>query len=322
MVSLEAIRRAAARLQGHVRRTPVLDVSEIAERPLFLKCEMLQHGGAFKIRGAMNMLLQLPRERIARGVITYSSGNHGQAVAIAAARFGVPAVVVMPTTAPAVKVEGVQRWGAEVILEGTTSADRLRRAEAEVAIRGLAMIPPFDHEWIIEGQGTCGLEILDQVPAVDTVVVPVGGGGLVAGVSAAVKQSQSRAVVIGVEPSGAAKMTASLEAGRPVTLDRAQSIADGLIPVRPGDLTLAHVREFVETMLTVDDARIAQAVRWLFAEAHLVVEPSGAASVAAVLWPDETSPLADRSRTVVAVLSGGNIAIEQLRSLEGERVRG
>src|SRR5690242_17876188 len=234
MVSLDAIRRAAARLRGHIRRTPVLDVSDIAGRPLMLKCEMLQHGGAFKIRGATNMLLQLPREQVARGVITYSSGNHGQAVAIAASRFGVPAVVVMPTTAPAVKVQGVQRWGAEVIFEGTTSADRLRRAEAEIAARGFAIIPPFDHEWIIEGQGTCGLEILDQVPAVDLVVVPVGGGGLAAGVSAAIKQLEPGTTVVGVEPAGAAKMTASIAAGHPVTLERVQSIADGLIPVRPG----------------------------------------------------------------------------------------
>ena len=321
MVSLEAIRRAAARLQGAVRRTPVLDVSEIAGRPLLLKCETLQYGGAFKIRGATNMLLQLPRDEIARGVITYSSGNHGQAVALAASRLGVPAVVVMPTTAPVVKVQGVKRWGAEVILEGTTSADRLRRAEAELAARDLVMIPPFDHEWIIEGQGTCGLEILDQVPTVDVVVVPVGGGGLVSGVSAAIKQARPHTTVIGVEPAGAAKMTASLAAGRAVTLDRVQSIADGLIPVRPGDLTLAHVRAFVDRVLTVDDARIADAVRWLFFEARQVVEPSGAASVAAVLWPEETSPLADRSRTVVAVLSGGNVAIETLHEIaqrEGE----
>ena len=315
MVSLEAIRRAAARLQGAVRRTPVLDVSEIAGRPLLLKCETLQHGGAFKIRGAMNMLLQLPRDEIARGVITYSSGNHGQAVALAASRLGVPAVVVMPTTAPAVKVQGVKRWGAEVILEGTTSANRLRRAEAELATRGLVMIPPFDHEWIVEGQGTCGLEILDQVPTADVVVVPVGGGGLVSGVAAAIKQARPQTTVVGVEPAGAAKMAASLAAGRPVTLDRVQSIADGLIPVRPGDLTLAHVRAFVDRMLTVDDGRITDAVRWLFFEARQVVEPSGAASVAAVLWPEEASPLADRSRTVVAVLSGGNIALEGLQEI-------
>src|SRR6266516_2969132 len=155
-----------------------------------LKCEPQQPGGAFKIRGAMNMLMRLTADELRRGVITYSSGNHGQAVALAAARLATKAVVVMPTTTPAIKRDGVKRWGAEVIFEGTTSADRRTRAEAEIAARGLVMVPPFDHEWIIEGQGTCGLEILEQVPDVQVVVVPIGGGGLIAGVAAAVKLSR------------------------------------------------------------------------------------------------------------------------------------
>ena len=315
MVSLDAIRAAADRIRGTVRRTPVLDVSGQAGRPLILKCEPQQPGGAFKIRGAMNMLLRLPAADLARGVITYSSGNHGQAVALAAARLGAKAVVVMPTTAPAIKVDGVRRWGAEVILEGTTSGDRRRRAEAEVAARGLVMVPPFDHEWIIEGQGTCGLEILEQVPDVNVVVVPVGGGGLAAGVSAAVKLSRSDVEVVAVEPSGAAKMTASLAAGHPIALERTETIADGLMPVRPGDLTFQHVQRFVDRMVTVDDDRIAEAALWLFFEAKQVVEPSGAASVAAVLWPEEASPLADRDRKVVAILSGGNVAPQSLAAL-------
>jgi threonine dehydratase len=263
----------------------------------------------------MNMLLRIPDADLARGVITYSSGNHGQAVALAAARLGVRAVVVMPTTAPAIKVDGVRRWGAEVIFEGTTSGDRRKRADAEVAARGLVMVPPFDHEWIIEGQGTCGLEILEQVPDVEVVVVPVGGGGLAAGVSAAVKLSRSDVAVVAVEPAGAAKMTASLAAGHPVTLDRAETIADGLMPVRPGDLTFEHVQRFVDRMVTVDDGRIAEAALWLFFEAKQVVEPSGAASVAAVLWPEEGSPLADRGKKAVAILSGGNVAPQTLAAL-------
>jgi threonine dehydratase len=315
MVSLDAIRAAADRIRGIVRRTPVLDVSAQAGRPLFLKCEPQQPGGAFKIRGAMNMLLRLPSADLALGVITYSSGNHGQAVALAAAHLGAKAVVVMPITAPAIKVDGVRRWGAEVILEGTTSGDRRRRAEAEVTARGLVMVPPFDHEWIIEGQATCGLEILEQVPDADAVVVPVGGGGLAAGVSAAIKLSRADVDVIGVEPTGAAKMTASLAAGHPVTLERTETIADGLMPVRPGDLTFEHVRRFVDRMVTVDDNRIADAALWLFFEAKQVVEPSGAASVAAVLWPEAGSPLADRGRKVVAVLSGGNVAPQSLAAL-------
>ena len=315
LVSLDAIRQAAERVRGVARRTPVLDVSDLAGRPLWLKCESQQPGGAFKIRGAANMLARLSAAELARGVITYSSGNHGQAVALAAARLGARAVVVMPTTAPVVKVEGVKRWGAEVILDGTTSSDRLARAEAEIAARGLVMVPPFDHEWIIEGQGTCGLEILEQVPDVDVVVAPVGGGGLVAGVSAAVKRSRPGIAVIGVEPEGAAKMTASLAAGRPVTLDRTSTIADGLMPVRPGDLTFAHVQAFVDRVVTVGDDAIARAALWLFFEAKQVVEPSGAATVAAALWPDAASPLADRSKKVVAIVSGGNVGLETLARL-------
>ncbi len=219
LVSLSSIRAAATRIQSIARRTPVLDVSDFAGRPLWLKCEPQQPGGAFKIRGATNMLMRLAPEALKRGVITFSSGNHGQAVALAASRLGAPAVIVMPKTAPAIKIAGVKRWGAEVVLEGTTSIERRKRAEEIASARGLTMVPPFDHEWIIEGQGTCGLEILDQVPGVTVIAVPVGGGGLVSGVAAAVKQSRPDVRIVGVEPLGAAKMTASLAAGQPVTLE-------------------------------------------------------------------------------------------------------
>jgi len=315
LVSLSAIHEASRRISSIARRTPVLDVSDLAGRPLWLKCEPQQPGGAFKIRGATNMLKRLPADALKRGVITYSSGNHGQAVALAASRMGAPAVIVMPTTAPQIKVAGVKRWGAEVVLEGTTSIDRLRRAEAIAEARGLTMVPPFDHEWIIEGQGTCGIEIIDQVPLATVVAVPVGGGGLVSGVSAAIKHLRPDIQVVGVEPAGAAKMTASIAAGKPVTLDKTASIADGLMPVRPGDLTFEHVRQFVDQMVTVEDAQIARAALWLFHEAKQVVEPSGAATVAAVLWPSAGSLLADRSATVVAILSGGNVAPETLAAL-------
>jgi threonine dehydratase len=315
MVSLGAIRDAAARIKGTARRTAVIDVSELAGRPLLLKCEPHQPGGAFKIRGAMNMIMRLSDEERRRGVITYSSGNHGQAVALAASKLGITAVVVMPTTAPAIKVAGVKRWGAEVIQEGATTIDRLRRAEAEIAARSLVMVPPFDHEWIIEGQGTCGLEILEQVPDVDVVIVPVGGGGLAAGVAAAIKQVQPAVAIVAVEPAGAAKMSASLAAGHPVTLEKTETIADGLMPVRPGDLTFEHVKAYVDQMVTVDDRQIADAALWLFNEAKQVVEPSGAASVAAALSPRPDSPHADRSKKVVAILSGGNIAAETIAKL-------
>jgi threonine dehydratase len=317
LVSLADIRRAADRIGGVARRTPILDVSDLAERSLLLKCEHHQPAGAFKIRGAMNMLAQLPADALARGVVTFSSGNHGQAVALAASKLNAKAVIVMPTTAPAIKVAGVKRWGAEVILEGTTSIDRRRRADAEVASRGLTMVPPFDHEWIIAGQGTCGLEVLEQVPDVGTVVVPVGGGGLVSGVAAAIRLSKPGVTIVGVEPAGAPKMSASLRAGMPITLDSTKSIADGLMPVRPGDITFAHVQAFVDHVVTVTDERIARATLWMFYEAKQVVEPSGAATVAALLWPDADGPLANATGPVVAIVSGGNVSPETIMKLEG-----
>ena len=267
LVTLDDIRAASERVRPIARVTPLVDVSAPAGRPLFLKCESLQPAGAFKIRGAYNMVVQLTPDQRARGVITYSSGNHGQAMALAAQRLGAPAVVVMPTTAPKMKIEGAKSFGAEVILAGTTSNDRRERAEAEAAARGLTMVPPFDHEWIIAGQGTAGLEILEQRPDVAAVLVPIGGGGLVSGVAAAVKQSRPDVKVIGVEPLGAAAMKASVDAGHLVTLPSTHTIADGLMPVRPGDLTFAHVQKFVDAVITVDDPAIVDAVLWIFAAA-------------------------------------------------------
>jgi len=296
-VTLEDIEAAAVRIRGVAVRTPVVQAGSIA-----LKCENLQPMGAFKIRGAYNFLAQLPSDARRAGVITYSSGNHGQAVALAAARLGVPAVVVMPETAPEVKVDGVRRYGGEVILAGTTSIDRRTRAEQEAAARGLTIVPPFDHPWIIAGAGTCGLELLEQCAGLQAVYVPVGGGGLVSGVAAAIKRRRPAVRVVGVEPVGAASMSASRAAGRPVRLDRAASIADGLLPLQPGDLTFAHVQAFVDDLVTVDDEAIAAAVGWVFREARLVAEPSGAASVAAALAAGGAMP------GVATVVSGGNVS--------------
>ncbi len=318
LVSLAAIRQAADRISPLALRTTLVDVSAAANRPLFLKCECLQPGGAFKIRGAYNMVAQLTPEQRAGGVITYSSGNHGQAMALAARELGAPAVVVMPTTARAIKVEATRSFGAEVIFAGTTSADRHQRAEAEAAARGLTIVPPFDHAWIIAGQGTAGLEILEQRPDVAAILVPIGGGGLAAGIAAAVKQSRPEVKVIGVEPAGAAAMKASLEAGRPVTLPSTHSIADGLIPVRPGDLTFAHVQRFVDAVLTVEDDEIAKAVLWIYENAGIVAEPSGAAATAAVLTGAMDAAM-EVDGPVVAVVSGGNMSMESLEELRSRR---
>ena len=295
LVTLDDIRAAAVRIKGVARRTPILDVG-----PLMLKCENLQPMGAFKVRGACNMIAQLSQEARAAGVITYSSGNHGQALALVAQRFAIPAVVVMPETAPPIKVNGVRRYGAEVIFAGTTTLHRKARAEQEAAGRGLTMVPPFDHPWIIAGQGTTGLEILEQCPNVTAVFIPTGGGGLISGIAAAVKAMRSSVRIVGVEPEGAAKMSASRAAGRAVTLDRTSSIADGLLAVRPGDLTFQHVQAFVDDIITVTEHQIVAAVRWLFGEASLVAEPSGATAVAGALAHGG-------SGVSVAVISGGNV---------------
>ena len=312
-VTLEDIRAARERIRPAARYTPLLEVPwpQDPRTPgpqdlkLFLKCENLQPMGAFKIRGAFNMIAQLPAEALKRGVITYSSGNHGQAVAMAAKQLGAPAVIVMPTTAPKVKVEGCQSYGAEVIMAGTTSLDRQARAEKEARERGLTIVPPFDHTQIIIGQGTVGLEILEQCPDAGTVFLPAGGGGLASGTAAAIKQSKPGVRIVAVEPLGAPKMTKSLEAGHPTTLPSSASIADGLMNLRPGDITFAHIRKFVDEVVTVPEDAIASAVAWLFRNARLVVEPSGAVTTAAV-----TLGLGHPQGKVVAVVSGGNVAPE------------
>ena len=314
VVPVSAIEEAARRIEGVVRQTPLVELPLYGRVPVWAKCENLQAAGAFKIRGAYNFIAQLRDAERRYGVITYSSGNHAQAVALAARLVGVPAVVVMPTTAPSIKVEGARALGAEVIFEGTTSLDRKTRAETEAHARGLHMVPPFDHPWIIAGQGTVGLEILRDCPEVSRVFVPVGGGGLISGVAAAVKQRRPEVRVVGVEPEGAAKMRASLAAGHPVVLDRVASIADGLLPVRPGDLTFDHARRFVDEIVTVSDDAIVGAVLWLFQRAKLVVEASGAATLAAIL-DDEGMGGGTGDGSTVAVLSGGNIALETLAEL-------
>ena len=368
LVSLADIRDAATRIRGVAARTPLVPVAGTPSPPpaagppagagagsgsgvppdaggpplLLLKCENLQRAGSFKLRGAYNFIVQVPAERRARGLITYSSGNHAQAVALAARTVGAPAVVVMPETAPAVKVDGARALGAEVLFEGTTSVERRIRAESEADRRGLTMVPPFDHPRIIAGQGTAGLEILEDCPAPAAVYVPIGGGGLAAGVAAAVKALRPATRVVGVEPAGADAMARSLAAGAPVTLDRAESLADGLLPVRPGDLTFAHAAALIDEIVTVDDAAIAAAVRWLAERAKIVAEPSGAASVAAALRradaasrsapggtaPGGTAPAdgtaaagtsgsaeAAPEGPTVAVVSGGNIAAVALADL-------
>jgi threonine dehydratase len=278
-----------------------------------LKCENLQRSGSFKARGALNFVFQLPPEEVKRGVITYSSGNHGQAMALAAKLKGVRAVVVMPTTAPPVKVKGAERLGAEVVFEGTTSGERKVRAEAIARNEGLVMVPPFDHPWIIAGQGTLGLEIHEQWPEVETVLAPIGGGGMFSGICASLRRLRPDVKLVGVEPTGAPSMRAALDADEVVTLPGTETIADGLMPVRVGDLTFRHVRDLADDVVTVEDDMIREAARFLLLRRKLVVEYSGAATVGALL----SGAVANPGRTV-AVLSGGNADASVIAELASE----
>ncbi len=306
LVELEAIQEAQERIRPVAVRTPLYP-SDVLSRELGsdvrLKLESLQRTGSFKFRGAYNFVSQLPEDVRSKGVITYSSGNHAQAVALSAQLHDTRAVVVMPTTSPQVKRDGTERWGAEVVLEGTTSLERRAKAESIALERGLVMVPPFDHPSIIAGQGTVGLEIAEDWDAFDSVLVPIGGGGLCSGTAAALRRLRPGVRIFGVEPTGGAAMKAALEAGEPVTLDRSESIADGLLPVRISELTLAHVRELVDDVVLVDDDAIRSAASLLFKQQRLVVEFSGAATVAAL----RSGRVEAEGRRVVAVISGGNV---------------
>lgn len=313
MVTASDIEAAARTLSGIAIRTPLLPASFLGEN-VWLKPEMLQRGGAFKLRGAYNFLSRLDPKARSRGVVAPSSGNHAQAVALAARLLGAPAIVVMPTTVTAAKRGGAERLGARIELAGTTTADRMKRALEIVKAEGATLVPPYDDPQIIAGQGTVGLEIVQDLPEVATVLVPVGGGGLSAGVAAAVKLHRPQARVIGVEPSGAPKLSRARQAGKPVKLERTDSIADGLLAVEIGHLTFAHHQQYLDDVVLVDDAGMRRAMRVLLDRAKLVAEPSGAITAAAIL--EHALPLSGDGPTVV-VLSGGNIEWDGLSTTMG-----
>ena len=279
---------------------PVSALTDLAGVPVYLKLENTNPTGAFKLRGAWTAVRRLPPGIRARGVLTYSSGNHGQAVAFAARRVGVRAVIVMPETAPPLKVAGVKRWGGEVVFAGTTSEHRHARGIELAQAEGLTVIPPYDHLDIVAGQGTVGLEIAEQLPDVEHVLVPVGGGGLAAGVAMAIAHLRPEARVTGVEPEEAASFNAALAAGHPVRLERTSSIADGLLPLSVGTITFRHLRGRADGVV-VTDAAIAEATLWLRSEQAVMAEPSGAVTTAAI-----RSGVLEPAGPTVLVVSGGN----------------
>ncbi|HXY15091.1 MAG TPA: threonine/serine dehydratase [Terriglobales bacterium] len=326
MVSLSDIRDAQARLQGVAVRTPLLEVplgdtADGSGRRLLLKLENLQPIGAFKIRGAYNKLASLPREQRERGVITYSSGNHGYGVAYAARALDTKAVIVMPRTAPAIKRDAVVGLGAEIVLVGPSSLERQHRAEELAGKHGYAMVPPFNDERIIAGQGTIGLEILEDLPEVETVLVPVGGGGMISGIATAIKLSKRSVNVIGVEPELAADAQASLHEGQIVHSAAEQvsmTIADGLRTESIGPINFEHIRKYVDNIVTVSEWEIREAVRRLASNPKTLAEPSGAVAVAAFLFHWDQLP---NTRVNVAVISGGNIEPQMLQEILNEKLQ-
>jgi threonine dehydratase len=306
LVTLQDVEAAAARIEGIAVRTPLLPFQEPSEElgaEIRLKCESLQRTGSFKLRGAHNFLSQLSEEESARGVISYSSGNHAQAMALAARLLGVRAVVVMPTDSTSVKVQGAKAAGAEVHFAGTLSLQRQARAEEMAREEGFTIVPPFDHPWIIAGQGTVGREIVEDWPEVEVVLAPIGGGGLSSGVAVSLKALLPDVRFVGVEPEGAASMGAALKVGRPVILDEVGTVADGLRTNRCGDITFQHAQALFDEVVQVSDDAIREATALLLNRRKLVVEPSGAATLGALL-----SGLVEvRGRKVAAVLSGGNL---------------
>jgi threonine dehydratase len=301
LVSLVEIRTAAERIGPYVFNTLLVPM---VPSGLSLKAESLQPVGAFKIRGAFNAILSLTPEERQRGVIAHSSGNHAQAVAYAAKRLGVKAVIVMPDNAPAVKLEATRRWGAEIHLVGFMGTARYDLCSTLARQHGYVVVPPFDSPAIIAGTGTVGLEILAQKPDVESIYVPVSGGGLISGIAAAAKHSNPAIRVIGVEPEFANDAQQSFQAGHIVSVPPEQTIrtaADGLRVSQLGKLPWAHVRAWVDDIITVSEAQIEDAIRRIAVEARLVAEPSGAAAAAGALTNGA------RLEKVVAILSGGNV---------------
>jgi threonine dehydratase len=322
LVSLDAIRAAADRIANIAVKTPLVRAyfPDVAGK-IWLKAESLQPIGSFKLRGASNKILQLTPEEISRGVITYSSGNHAQGVAYAArevgAKYGVSgdrssstgckAVIVMPSNAPAIKRAATLAYGAEIVDVGVASSERLAKAEELVRKHGYIVIPPYDDEQIITGQATCGLEIIEQLPDVDLVLVPVSGGGLLSGVATAIKRLRPSVKVFGIEPELAGDTAESFRTGQIVTWGAeltSRTIADGLRTQSVGERNFAHIQAFVDGIITVTEAEIRSAMRAIVNSARIVPEPSGAVSSAALLFHAAQLPPYNNA---VAIVSGGNV---------------
>jgi threonine dehydratase len=306
LVTAAQFAEARERLHDAVLHTPLVRLTSVTDAVAYLKPESLQPIGSFKLRGAYNAVALLSEAQRRRGVITYSSGNHAQGVAYAARAFDVPAIIVMPSNAPEIKRQATRALGAQIVTVGPASSERRDRAEALAAEHGYAIIPPYDDPAIIAGQGTCGLEILADCPEVELVLAPVGGGGLLSGVAAAIRQQRPECHVVGVEPELAGDAAASLRQGKIVQYtaeENARTLADGLRTQSLGDLNFAHIQRYVERVITVTEHEIEQAMRHIAWHARLIAEPSGAVATAALLFHRHELP---PHRVAVAIISGGN----------------
>ena len=303
--TLDDIRQGAEDLRGVAIKTPMEEsrwLSAVAGGPVLMKCENLQRTGSFKIRGAYLRMSRLSEQERAAGVVAASAGNHAQGVALAAGLLGIKATVFMPTGAPIPKEKATRGYGAEVVFEGHTVDEALVRAKAFAQETGAVLIHPFDHLDIVTGQGSCGLEILEQAPNAQTVLVPTGGGGLVAGIATAIKGINPSVRVVGVQAEGAAAYPASLAAGHPVALATMSTMADGIAVGCPGEVPFRAISEYVDDVVTVSEESLSRALLMLLERAKLVVEPAGAAAVAALMDHPDRFPT-----PAVAVLSGGNV---------------
>jgi threonine dehydratase len=317
MVALPDIQAARARLSGITVHTPLVEfkLCEGDPRQLFLKLENRQPIGAFKLRGAYNKIALLSEQERKRGVITYSSGNHAQGVAYAARALGTKAIIVMPNNAPQVKRDATAKLGAEIVFVGPGSAERQQRAEELAARYGYAIVPPYNDEQIIAGQGTMGLEILEDLPEVDLVLAPVGGGGMISGIATAIKLSKPSVKVIGVEPELAADAQASFRAGAIAQFPAEQvsrTIADGLRTQSIGPINFEHIRRYVDDIITVTEEEICRAVQHLSGNTETIAEPSGAVAVAGFIFHADQLP---QSKLAVAIISGGNIDPKMLEEI-------
>jgi len=314
MIKLNSIIEARNRISKVVKHTPLYFsnyFSQICHNQVYLKLDNLQITGAFKIRGASNFMLQIDSSKKKKGVITASSGNHGKAVACAAKMVGLPAKVVVPTDAPITKVNGIKEFGSEIIFWGKYTKERIEKAQEIAKDENLTFIHSFNHPWIIEGQGTTGLEILEDLPEADAVLVPIGGGGYISGISVAIKEQNPAVKIYGVEPSKSNCMWLSLRENKITELEHIDTIADGLRCNKPGDLTFSIVKKYVDDILLVNDKDIEIALKSLLKEEKLLAEPSGVVTLAALL----SKKFLFKDKKVVAVITGGNVDMEFIKRL-------